>query len=127
VADGEDSRVTHDRAVAIATDLRRLRFRYCNEAELQDGIAGAMTNLEYNVLREVILTPQDRVDFLVDGVGIEVKVKGPTAAVVRQLARYAQHDAIEALILVTTRLRHQPPRELNGKQVIVVALTLAGL
>jgi hypothetical protein len=117
----------HERAAAIADDLRRLRFRYCNEAELQAGLGAALTNLGYTVLREVILTPQDRVDFLVDGVGIEVKVKGPTTAVVRQLVRYAEHDAIEALILVTTRLRHQPPRELNGKSVIVVALTMAGL
>lgn len=119
--------MTHERADRIADDLRRLRFRYCDETDLQVGLDGALRNLGYDALREVILSPTDRIDFLIDGVGIEVKVKGPSAAVTRQLARYAEHPEIEALILVTTRLRHQPPRELNGKPVLVVALTMAGL
>ncbi len=62
-----------------------------------------------------------RVDFLIDGIGIEVKIKEGRASVMRQLGRYAKHEKIVSLILVTTRsqLRAMPPH-LNGKEITVV-------
>jgi hypothetical protein len=41
----------------------------------------------------------------------------------RQLARYAAHQDVDAIILVTTRSRHRPPPLVLGKPVVTVALT----
>jgi alkanesulfonate monooxygenase SsuD/methylene tetrahydromethanopterin reductase-like flavin-dependent oxidoreductase (luciferase family) len=47
--------------------------------------------------------------------GIEVKIAGQPGRVVEQLRRYAEHDRIDELVLVTSRVRHQAPGALNGK------------
>jgi hypothetical protein len=56
-------------------------------------------------------------------VGIEIKVAGRAAPVARQLRRYAEHDQVRQLVLVTTRATLRAvPRELAGKSVLVVWL-----
>lgn len=69
--------------------------------------------------REVVLSTEDRVDFLVEGIAVEIKVKCPANQVLRQLSRYAQHERVrEILLLSVTRAPLQKlPRELNGKPV----------
>lgn len=72
--------------------------------------------------RECRLSDSDIVDFLVDGkVAIEVKIKGQPAAFVRQLARYAAHDKVRELVLVTARAIQLPPT-INGKRVLTASL-----
>lgn len=94
-------------AAGVLEVLRSCEFRYCNEDDLQAGLAGALTNAGLDVQREVRLTARDRIDLLVDAVGIEVKIAGRTADVIRQLNRYLKSELIEELILVTSRARHQ--------------------
>lgn len=62
----------------------------------------------------------DRIDFVVGRVGLECKVHCPTAALTRQLLRYALWDDIDELLVVTSDAKHVtvPPR-LNGKDVRV--------
>ncbi len=74
-----------------------------SEAELQDAIATALLD---KAAREVRLGPRSIIDFLVGGVGIEVKMAGSTPAVTRQILRYLESPRIEALLLVTTRRQH---------------------
>jgi hypothetical protein len=109
-------------AMTVARILGGVRFRFTDEAELQRGIAEALT--EWKPEREVVLGPKDRIDFLLWGVGIEIKVKGGISKLTRQLHRYAQHERINALVLVTSReqYRLQLPPELNGKRLHVVSL-----
>lgn len=112
----------------LERELRALHFRYVNEDELQRGLWAALRNLGYDVKREAIIDGRSRLDFLIGGIAIEVKVAGRTVSVVRQLARYAEHPDVDALILVTTRLRHSDiPSVMSGKPVRVVAITLGGL
>ena len=67
------------------------------------------------------LAPTDRIDFLLGGVGIEVKVDGSTAQILRQLRRYASSPQIEHLVLVTNRARHRSlPAVIGGKPLRVV-------
>jgi hypothetical protein len=107
----------------VAESVRRRRFRFVDEAQLQTGLAQALEADGFAVEREVRLGARDRLDLLVDGVAIEVKVAGGAVDVARQLARYARHDRVEALLLVTSRVRHvQVPRELGGKPLEIVAL-----
>lgn len=96
--------------------------------------------------REFELSATDRIDFLIQepnpiqppiggpgvrasiGIGLEVKVDGPLSALVRQLQRYAQHDAVDALLVVTTRARlHAVPTTLSGKPIAVALLLTGGL
>jgi hypothetical protein len=87
--------------------LRRCEFHYASEYDLQAGIAAALEGEGLNVHREVRLGASDRIDVLVDRVGIEVKVAGSTEAAVRQCTRYLQSDQLDDVILVTSRARHQ--------------------
>lgn len=58
------------------------------------------------------------------GIAIEVKVKGQVAEVLRQLRRYANHERIQGLVLVTTRRLHAAsmPAEMNGKPLAVAMI-----
>lgn len=61
------------------------RFNYTDEAELQAGIATMLNDAGVSFIREVTLSRQDRIDFLIGDIGIEVKVGGSLAAVTRQV------------------------------------------
>jgi hypothetical protein len=99
------------------------RYRYRGEHDLQNAIAEVLKTAQLEVHREVRLSGQDRIDFLVEpeqlGLGIEVKVAGDAASAIRQLARYATFPQIRQLLLVTTRYTHRGsvPAELGGKPV----------
>jgi hypothetical protein len=108
--------------MTVARILEGVRFRFSTEEELQLGVAAALA--EYIPEREVILGPKDRVDFLLWGVGIEIKIKGGISALTRQLMRYAQHERVRSLVVVTSReqYRLQLPATMNGKPLRVVSL-----
>lgn len=107
---------------AIEAAIRGASFSSGTEAELQDGLARVLE--QQGAVREVQLGPEDRIDFMVGPVGVEVKTKGGISPLTRQLLRYSQHDRVGALVLVTTResYRLQLPRDLNGKPLHVISL-----
>jgi hypothetical protein len=76
--------------------------------------------------REVSLSGHDKIDFIIGGdIGIEVKLRAPLGQMTRQLHRYAAHDRIAAIVLLTTSARLQAnliPPTLNGKPIRVVYL-----
>lgn len=109
----------------LDTILRLLgahRFNFTSEEELQAGIALALAPLSPE--REVILDGASRIDFMIGSVGLEVKIGGGISALTRQLARYATHPAVSALVVVTAKEQHrlQLPSVLNGKPLHVIAL-----
>ena len=68
----------------------------------------------------------DRPDFAIptdDGLlVVEVKVKGAASEVEAQLARYAWHDRVCGVVLVTTRAVHVMPSIVGGKACAVASL-----
>ncbi len=83
-----------------------LRFSaHTSEYGYQDQLEAWLATTREFFLREVVLSKTDRVDFMVDGrIAVELKVKCPTNEILRQLARYAQHDGVgEILLLSVTR------------------------
>lgn len=117
----------------IVSAIKRYRFTYANEDDLQHGLFLALTDAGYMPQREALLEQGEkalkvvnRVDLLVEKIGIEVKVDGRTAHVHEQLARYAKFDTIEGLILVSTRggrhFRIGRLREINGKPFRAILL-----
>ncbi len=90
----------------IRKQLSDYRFDYSTEAKMQEQVYSLLLPI-VDCRREVILSPRDRIDLLTDcGIGIECKVKGSAPVIVGQLLRYAEHDAVKALILVTSKRLH---------------------
>lgn len=113
----------------VAQTIRANRFLFASEDQLQGALDQVLTGAGLHVDREVALSRGDRVDLLVDGrIGVEVKVGGSPVAVARQLQRYAHHDRIEHLVLVTAVATHASlPEEIGGKSLTVVSLLMAAL
>ncbi|OBG17955.1 MULTISPECIES: hypothetical protein [Mycobacterium avium complex (MAC)] len=128
---------THDTAadaVAIADHvvavLGRRIYRAAREIALQDGIEQVLQEHDFRVEREFRLTQRDRPDFLVDGcVALEVKMRASGSSVLAQLARYAAHERVGALVVATPRLSSLSgmPAEIFGVPVRMVALPGPGL
>lgn len=102
-----------ERIAKVAEVFETRRFRFTDENELQEGLHTALGEDGHRFLREVILSPRDRIDLLEAGVnlpggaiGIEVKIAGTLGEISRQLARYAEQPRIGALILVTAKMQH---------------------
>jgi hypothetical protein len=111
-------------ASRVASVIKAQRYRYADEAHLQEAIAGALAAAGIEAVREVRLAPADKIDFMVGSLGIEVKIAGQSPAVARQLLRYAKSEVVAELMLVTTRPRHRDmPRDIGGKAVHVVWLS----
>lgn len=107
----------------IINALQNLPRRAGHETVLQDAIADAFTRAGLDFDREVVLGRTSRIDFLVGDIGIEVKVAGSRADVIRQLHRYSQEERIAVLVLATTCMRHaRMPESLSDKPVRVVHL-----
>lgn len=114
-----------DLSHSIAALIGGTRFRYRNEIQLHDGIAALLaSNGIEGLRREVRLSEHDRIDFLLGDLGIEVKVGGRHGDVWRQMLRYAQHDSIGALLLITTRACHVTgaPLEIDMKPVRIAVV-----
>lgn len=117
------SALTLDKIVGA---IRSHRFSYANEDELQEGLATVIANAGLEPVREVRLNGRDRIDILVERVGIEVKVAGGVTHPWDQLKRYAECEEIDALVLVTSRW-YTLPDEVGGKPLATVSLAGAGL
>lgn len=108
----------------VADVIGNTRFAFTTELDLQEGLVQLFEMRKFAFEREAVLSPTDRIDFLLpDGIGVEVKIDRSLTSVTRQLFRYAKHDRISGLILVTSRIRLlNLPSQLNGKTVLAVDL-----
>lgn len=106
--------------------LRAYSFTFTTEGELQRGIAAALAAAGIDHQREVNLGDSSRIDFMVGRVGVEVKINGTPADLIRQVHRYAQFDELDEILVVTSRMKlaFSLPKALNGKRVH--SLCLAG-
>lgn len=117
------------RMTAMVDTLRPYRFNYTNEDELQQALAEILNEHPlWDARREVRLSAHDRIDLLVNDIGVEVKVAGSAGALHRQITRYLHHDEVRALIVVTSRARHLAlPETINGRPVAVLSIVGGGL
>lgn len=108
----------------IATCLHANGARSSTELAFQDDVAEALKLGGLSYRREFVLSPRDRVDFLCDGVGLELKIGGSSADVLRQLSRYTTSPKVDGLLLVTSRILHTRglPDMLGGKPLRAVYL-----
>lgn len=104
--------------------LSSYRFNFANEDELQSAVEEILKENSVDFIREFQLSDKDRIDFLIGTIGLEIKVGFSYSDVIRQLHRYAQSEQIEALILLTSRLSHTMPKEINGKTLCTINISL---
>ena len=92
-----------------------------SERDLSDSVERLLVGRVYD--REHRLTARDRLDFLVGGVAVEVKIAESLAGLTRQCFRYAEHVDVHAILVITTlnRLRRLPP-SMCEKPVLVLCL-----
>lgn len=114
---------TSEKLYRLTRTLSTLRIPLTgSEYQLHDCIAAALCSGGFVIRHEEKLGPRCRIDFWVDGIGIEVKRGKPQkAALIRQCSRYLASDRLEALILVLDT-SVSLPRELEGKPLITFGL-----
>lgn len=105
--------------------LRSKRFDLHNEKILQGQMEEALKAKGITFQREVTLSPGNIIDFMSGHTGIEVKIAGSPKAIYKQLERYAQHEEVGEIILVTNKALAL--KEVNHKPVHIVNLGLAWL
>jgi len=103
----------------VARALGAYNFRYSSEVHLHEIMGEVLTAAGYTFERERVLDKQNRADFFLDGMVIEVKVDGPLGAAVSQVTRYAQLPDVTCLLLMSTERWAQSPMKehpaINGK------------
>lgn len=105
----------------IVATLNAGRFSLSREKETQAEIAGALAVAGIAHEREVEIGRRDIIDFLIDRIGIEVKIGGSKRSIHAQCVRYCKTGRLSALILATNVATGFPP-EIEGTQVYVVSL-----
>lgn len=112
------------KAGAIVRLLARSRFDLSEETRTQRQIAEVLAGAGVTFEREKRLAPGDVVDFLTaNGIAIEVKLRKGWSkmAIFRQLRRYATHEPVRCLMLVSNIAMGLPP-EIAGKPTYFVSL-----
>ena len=93
-----------------------------SEYEIHAMIAAALRNGGFDVRHEVSIAPRCRIDFLIGGIGLEIKKGRPQRGrLTRQSVKYLALKEITALILVVER-NVTMPRFICGKPVVVIGL-----
>lgn len=116
-----------DVTAKLAELLELYTFHWTDEDSLQRGIEEALTGAGVEFTREARIA-SGRIDFIVHAdfdIGIEVKIEGAPATVVRQFMRYLNDDAIEGLVVVTSKRAHRrfAGTHVTGKSCEVVWLS----
>ncbi|MFY0545474.1 hypothetical protein [Brevibacillus sp. H7] len=109
----------------LATMLQLQRFSTAQEKLTQMEVERFLTSEGIRFEREKHLSDRDIPDFLIQtqfgNVVLEVKTRCARKAIYRQLERYAGHQVVNGLILLTGTSMGLPP-EINGKPSIVASL-----
>lgn len=105
----------------LASIVSKHKFKYSDEKELQDGLELLFSKKDVPYRREVRLSRNDILDFVIDidvCIGIEVKIAGSQNALLRQINRYLAHDEIKAIFVIGSPYWiNNLPNILNNKPI----------
>ncbi|WP_037427182.1 hypothetical protein [Shewanella sp. POL2] len=110
--------------------ISRCRLNAVVEKEAQSDLERGLTNSNFKFEREYRLSARDIVDFVVHTenglVAIELKIKAQRMSIYRQLCRYAKHDEVAAVVLLTGTAMNLPAL-IENKPAAVISLGEAWL
>ena len=102
--------------------IRSARLDLSNEKQSQADLESLLIAAGIPYEREVRLSATDIVDFLIDGIALELKLHGAVKkSVYRQLVRYAKHDRVKVILLASSLSMGLPP-QIEGKDAYLVKL-----
>lgn len=110
----------------VADIVEQYRVDLSDEKKTQAELAMIFESQGLIADREHRLSAKDIPDFFIDGVVVEVKIKGQRASFSRQLDRYAHYEKVKGIVLVTGK-SILLPRVINGKPLMVASLSRAWL
>lgn len=105
----------------LVRTLGRNRLIHPTEQSLQDDLDSRLKQGGTSYSREFRLGPKKRPDFLISDVAVEIKTKGSSSSILRQLKRYSDDPTISGVVLVTLR-KLAVPDSLSGKPLRVLEL-----
>jgi len=111
----------------VVTLIRTSKLDLSTEKRAQSDFEQRLKDSGVWYEREVRLSDHDIVDFLIDGIAIEFKLRPKgKKAVYRQLCRYATYDRVKAVMLVSCTSMGIP-EQIDGKDTYFVKLGEAWL
>lgn len=103
--------------------IHSIKINFSNEAECHRGIKEAFDAAGIAYQHEVKI-PEGRLDFLIDGVGVEVKLDGSLSDLTRQLYKYSLSSKLTGLAVITNKNRlTYLPLEMSEKPLEVIFLS----
>lgn len=111
-----------DTVRAVQSAVSGRRFRYDSEITLHAGLLLAMNEAGIRPECEARVVG-GRIDFIVDRLGIEVKIKGSASALQRQIGGYAADPRFDEFLVITTRPAHAAlPASIGGKPIYLLPI-----
>ena len=117
--DGLDAKMN-----TIIAALQSIRLRRAGEevSYIHPLVAEALDRAGLSYEHEVRIGQRIRLDFLLDGIVIEVKRRRPDPhRLLKQLEKYTDSDQVEGVVVVAERSVPVPP-EINGKPIRFLSL-----
>ncbi len=108
-------------AEAIVELIKSVKLQHTTEYLLHGQLYELFDSLKIPFQKEYPLSKKDIVDLFVNGVAIECKVQGQPLQIHKQLERYAMHDEVKAIILVSAKYM-RVKNTINGKPAFMVHL-----
>lgn len=101
--------------------IKSVKLQHSTEFILHGQLYELFDSLSIPYSKEYHLSKTDIVDLFIDGIAIECKTKGQPIQIHRQLERYALHDEVKAIVLVTAKYMRVKPT-INGKPAFCINL-----
>lgn len=109
---------TEERLDTLVQLIKSYRYNYTDEYGLQASIAAVLTEAGYKPIREKHIRRIGRMDLMIGGIVIEVKVFGSVPNVMRQIGGYLGSPEVEGVLLASSVARHATvPALIKGKPV----------
>lgn len=106
----------------IVNILNSYKFPINTEKELQECIKTIFNDNGIKFQKEYRLDEKSIVDFYINGIAIEIKIKGSAKNIYRQCVRYCENEKVKTLILVSSKSMGFP-EEINNKSCYFVNLS----
>lgn len=108
-------------AEAIVELIKSVKLQHSTEFILHGQLYELFDSLKIPFQKEYKLSKSDIVDLFINGVAIECKTQGQPIQIHRQLERYANHDEVKAIILVSSKYMNVK-KTIKGKPAFMVHL-----
>ncbi|MCH7421259.1 hypothetical protein [Shewanella sp. MM_2022_3] len=114
----------------VISFISKCRINAVVEKQAQADIEAKLDDSNFKFEREYRLSERDIVDFVVHTdtglIAIELKIKAQRMSIYRQLCRYAKHDEVAAVVLLTGTAMNLPAL-IENKPAAVISLGEAWL